>query len=334
MKSQLNLGNPLVWTLFFLTSTSIGTQTNIPQMHQTENRLLFVQPALNSGVCLSVYHDRSAVRQAPAILGTRPACSSSRQKQNAVRNFFSVCSWRASAISEQDTDPYTVLGLSSTATIQQIKHAFRSLSRRCHPDTASVPTPAQEFCRISAAYHALIDPARRAAYDATGRSPVWELLATRKTESPSRPLRRQPTNTKPSAEQAAAAAAATAAEIFGERRWQRGGGGGGWASHRRATWTPAASPGGNRAGPFSWPGACIGRAKGATVRMAEGSFASGGERGDWGWLWEAAAQCGGARRPAGGSAVDADACTGYLALREALPRGRSGRGNSALRRLE
>ena len=195
-----------------------------------------------------------------------------------------------------------------------------------------MPNPAQEFRQISAAYHALIDPVRRTAYDAASRaadSTVWELLATPSEISSTHPLRRRVASSNPFLQHAAAAAAATAAEIFGERRWH-GGGGRAWY---RAAWPPAtASPGGHRTGPFGRPGARIGRAKGVPVRMAEGSFAGGGgERSDWGWLWEAAAQRGPAcrRAPSDGSAVDADACAGYLALREALRC--CGRGGHVLR---
>ncbi len=243
-------------------------------------------------------------------------------------------SWGLSASIEKDTDPYSILGLSPTATIPQIKHAFRTLSLRCHPDTASVPTAAQEFRQISAAYHSLIDPVRRAAYDATGRtedSAMW--LATRKEKSSTHPLRRRVVHPKPFIQHAAAAAAATAAEIFGERRWHSRGS---RTWYHLAAWTatPAsASPGGLFAGSFSRPGACIGRAKGVPVRMVEGSFAGGGERSDWSWLWEAAAQRGtaGQRAPSGGCAVDADACAGYMALCEVLRRGRCGPGGDALR---
>ena len=63
-------------------------------------------------------------------------------------------------------DPYAVLGLKSDATEKQIKSAFRTLAKECHPDVAGDdPAKVQRFKDLRAAYELLVDPARRAAWD-------------------------------------------------------------------------------------------------------------------------------------------------------------------------
>lgn len=63
-------------------------------------------------------------------------------------------------------DPYAVLGLSRTATDDDIRRAFRRLAKELHPDVNPTNAEAVErFKRVSAAYELLGDPARRQAYD-------------------------------------------------------------------------------------------------------------------------------------------------------------------------
>ena len=62
-------------------------------------------------------------------------------------------------------DPYAVLGVPSTASPQQITHAFRRLVRRIHPDTQADPLQPHDLREVIAAYQLLRDPARRADYD-------------------------------------------------------------------------------------------------------------------------------------------------------------------------
>ncbi len=69
-------------------------------------------------------------------------------------------------------DPYTVLGVSASATPAEIAHAYRQKLRAQHPDTRSVqagaaPLADEELQRLLVAYAILRDPARRAAYDRT-----------------------------------------------------------------------------------------------------------------------------------------------------------------------
>jgi curved DNA-binding protein CbpA len=66
------------------------------------------------------------------------------------------------------TDPYSVLGVSPTATQAEITHAYRRQLRDYHPDRRSgtANSGADERLRqILAAYALLRDPHRRSDYD-------------------------------------------------------------------------------------------------------------------------------------------------------------------------
>ncbi|ORE96145.1 Chaperone protein [Stappia sp. 22II-S9-Z10] len=63
-------------------------------------------------------------------------------------------------------DPYTVLGISKSASESEIKSAFRRLAKRYHPDTNSSDPKAQErFSEVNAAYEILGDKDKRAKFD-------------------------------------------------------------------------------------------------------------------------------------------------------------------------
>jgi DnaJ-domain-containing protein 1 len=64
-------------------------------------------------------------------------------------------------------DYYQVLGVKSTASIKEIKAAYKRLARLQHPDlNGGSPKAAQAFVQLSRARDILIDPQSRAAYDA------------------------------------------------------------------------------------------------------------------------------------------------------------------------
>ncbi|GMH24558.1 hypothetical protein Nepgr_026401 [Nepenthes gracilis] len=63
---------------------------------------------------------------------------------------------------------YEVLGISTRATEQEIKAAYRRLARTFHPDVAAGGkewSAADMFMRIHSAYSTLIDSEKRAKYD-------------------------------------------------------------------------------------------------------------------------------------------------------------------------
>jgi preprotein translocase subunit Sec63 len=69
---------------------------------------------------------------------------------------------------------YALLGLSPQATGPELRQAFRSLSKRYHPDTTELPRGQAEeaFQQLQQAYFILSDPARRRAYDASLEVPA------------------------------------------------------------------------------------------------------------------------------------------------------------------
>jgi len=62
-------------------------------------------------------------------------------------------------------NPYTILGVSPTATTEEIKKAYRSLAMRHHPDRNAHASAESRFNAIKTAYELLSDPKKRAEYN-------------------------------------------------------------------------------------------------------------------------------------------------------------------------
>jgi molecular chaperone DnaJ len=69
-------------------------------------------------------------------------------------------------------DHYATLGVSRTATPDEIKKAYRRLARELHPDTNPDPTAEARFKEVARAYEVLGDPERRRRYDTYGEAGV------------------------------------------------------------------------------------------------------------------------------------------------------------------
>jgi DnaJ-class molecular chaperone len=63
-------------------------------------------------------------------------------------------------------DPYAVLGVSKTASPEELKKAYRRLAKKFHPDlNPGNKSTEQQFKEVTSAYELLSDPEKRARYD-------------------------------------------------------------------------------------------------------------------------------------------------------------------------
>src|SRR6266498_155116 len=65
-------------------------------------------------------------------------------------------------------DPYTTLGISRNATVEEIKKAYRKLAHQHHPDKTGGDD--KKFKEINEAYQILSDPKKRSSYDTFGHA--------------------------------------------------------------------------------------------------------------------------------------------------------------------
>lgn len=72
----------------------------------------------------------------------------------------------------QPRDYYEVLGVSKSASAEELKRAYRNLARKFHPDVNKAPDAADKFKEIQGAYDVLSDENKRRQYDRFGHEGV------------------------------------------------------------------------------------------------------------------------------------------------------------------
>lgn len=68
-------------------------------------------------------------------------------------------------MSRLDIDPYSVLGVSVDASLEEVKSAYRRVARRLHPDVNNNPGAGAQFQDITVAHDTLLDATLRKSYD-------------------------------------------------------------------------------------------------------------------------------------------------------------------------
>jgi DnaJ domain len=69
-------------------------------------------------------------------------------------------------VAAASSDPYETLQVSPGASADVIRAAYRVLARSYHPDVNGSPVAARRMAELNAAYAVVMDPVRRAEYDA------------------------------------------------------------------------------------------------------------------------------------------------------------------------
>ncbi|MCL4684800.1 DnaJ domain-containing protein [Myxococcota bacterium] len=128
-----------------------------------------------------------------------------------------------------EIDPYAALGVSRTATEDEIRTSYRRLARQYHPDVNPNDKTAEDrFKEISYAYDVLSDPEKRTRYDefgAAGLQPGFDPEQARAYRRWSEGARRSPFHQDAGEE-------IDLEELFGRMTGRRGGGFEGFARAR------------------------------------------------------------------------------------------------------
>ncbi|KAF3921683.1 hypothetical protein ABW21_db0202167 [Orbilia brochopaga] len=109
-------------------------------------------------------------------LGSPPATVRGRQNTNSHRWSHrssrgmpsSRRQFHSTPCSAAPKDPYSVLGVSKSASASEIKKAYYTMAKKYHPDANKDPKAKEQFVDIQSAYDILSDPQKKEQYDQFG----------------------------------------------------------------------------------------------------------------------------------------------------------------------
>lgn len=114
---------------------------------------------------------RNIHRTTPSISLFANISHSVNSSSNAIYNTTQSLHTSNTRFSASSKDPYQVLGVSRTASSDDIKKQYRVLAKKYHPDLNKEPEAAAKMAEVAAAYETLNNPEKRQMYDQTGMNP-------------------------------------------------------------------------------------------------------------------------------------------------------------------
>lgn len=99
----------------------------------------------------------------------RTAAAAAPKRESSAKSYTQADVSIANKVLEGKT-LYDTLGVSQTATEEEIKKAYRKLAMKLHPDKNAAPRAEEAFKKVSTAFAVLSDESARRRYDQTGSS--------------------------------------------------------------------------------------------------------------------------------------------------------------------
>jgi hypothetical protein len=93
-----------------------------------------------------------------------------------------------------EKDYYQILGVSTAATVEELRSSYKSLALRLHPDRSRDPRATEQMQLVNEAYAVLRDQEKRAQYDLMRLAPAAAIVPVHPGEAtqPIRRVRRRP----------------------------------------------------------------------------------------------------------------------------------------------